>query len=71
MLKVPLAGKDHCDAVFVRCFDDYWILFGAARLDYRGDAYLGGVFDVVREREERIRGHDRVFSFVAGTLEGD
>lgn len=71
MLKVPLAGEDHCDFVLVGGGDDFIVFFRASRLYNRGDAGLGGVFYVVREGEEGIRGHGTAFGFLAGVFEGD
>ena len=36
--KVPHAGKDHGNAVLIRCLDDLLVAHGAARLDHRGHA---------------------------------
>ena len=69
VLEVPLAGEDHRDAVFVGHGDHLIVLLRSARLDNARHAGLGGVFDVVGEREECIRGHSAAFRFFAGSLE--
>ena len=71
MLEMSFAGKDHRDSVVVRCGDDFIIFFRAARLRYCSYACPGGVFNVVREREERIRGHDTTVRLVAGVLKSN
>ena len=71
MLKVSFAGEHHRDSMLVCGGDNFVIFFRAAGLDYRSDTGLGGIFDVVREREERIRSHRAALRLIAGSLERD
>src|SRR5690554_31536 len=59
------AGEDHGDAVLVSGVDHFLVAHGAARLDHGGDAGRCRSIDVVLEREEGVRGHDRTLHFQA------
>jgi len=65
MLKVSLPRKHHRNAVLIRTGNYFVILIRAARLNYAGHARLGGIFNIVREREKRIRCHRTTLDLVA------
>ena len=71
VFKVAFAGKDHSDAVLI-CTGDYLIIFiRAARLDYGGDACGSGVFNIIREWENRVRGHYAALCLFACVFDGN
>jgi hypothetical protein len=65
MLKVSLAREYHRYPVFVRTGDYFIILIRAARLNYARYARPGGIFNIIREREKRVRSHRTILHLVA------
>src|SRR5260370_32891103 len=52
------AGEAHSEAEAMGSSDAIVVAYGAAGLNDRGGASLGGFFDAVREREEGVGGDD-------------
>ena len=59
MPEVARAGEEHRHAACVGSGDHLGIARAAAGLDHRGRAGVGGLFQPVGEREERIAAEDR------------
>src|SRR5512135_330538 len=61
--EMPHAGEYHRHAVLIGGGDDFLVPHGAAGLDHRGDASLGGRVNAVAEGEEGIACHHRALHF--------
>src|SRR5262245_33799173 len=66
MPKMPRPSKHHRQPAFIASLDGILVAERATRLNDRGDASFGGRVDVVAERKEGVRRHDRAFAAVAG-----
>src|SRR5436309_13420161 len=66
MAKHSAVGEHHGDSALVTSADHLGIAHRASGLNHRRHAGLGGVDDVVREREESVRGQPRPANVVAG-----
>ena len=71
MLEVAPSGEEHRHAVAIGRVDHHLIAHRPARLDDGGHAGPGRDLDAVREREVRIRRHDREPRVLAGLAHGD
>src|SRR5690242_3021270 len=62
MSKMPDAGEDHRQAMFVARLDRVGVAHRAAGLNDRGDAGACGLINVVAEGKERIRCQHRTLA---------
>ena len=69
--EMPSSRKYHRDPVFVGGVDRFLVALRSSRLDDGGNPQFGGKIDVVPEREESIRCHDRTFGLLARFFGGD